>query len=119
MDLQFIYLLGNLQSMEKERMSVLVAAVVALVAVVGLAIPLGSSNTGAQITNSICGPDSSLQLVGSTIGGQGSYQCVTHNTDILYIPQSAGDMGPGDTVGTTFQTEYQKKVRVSDTVPRR
>lgn len=92
--------------MDESNSGLLIAALVAIVAVVGLVILFKGSATG----HAVCPPGQSLQMVMNMEGGQDYYACQPSLKDVKYIPQNVDQMTP-DPIGSSFQTVYQAKER--------
>lgn len=99
--------------MEHEQSGLLIAALVAIVAVVGLVILFKGGAQGAAV----CPPGQSLQLMDGIGDGQGYYGCAPKLGDVRYIPQSANQVTP-DPLGSSFQTEWQRKDREAQIITR-
>ena len=99
--------------MKNDNSGLLIAALVAIVAVVGLVILFKGGVQGAAV----CATGESLQQLAGAYGGQGVYECAPMLVDVRYVPQTDTPLSPTP-LGSSFQTRYQRKDRARAIIQR-
>lgn len=94
-----------------DNSGILIAALVAIVAVVGLVILFKGSATG----NAVCPPSQDLQMVVNPVDGQNYYECMSKIRDVTVVTRYEPEVTYGPH-GSTFPTDAQKKDRTAQIV---